>query len=46
MKLEFTFGLISNASGETSNNISLLKKAEILIASLPQFFVETLPVIF
>ena len=36
IKLEFTFGLISKASGGTSNNIWLSKNAAIFIANLPQ----------
>ena len=46
MKLELTFGLISNASGGTSKSIWVLKKAESFIDNLPQFLVATLPAIF
>ena len=46
IKLEVTFGLISKASGGTSNKISLSKKRAIFIASFPQFFVDFCPVIY
>ena len=43
MKLELTLGLISKASGGTSNNIWVSKKQDSLIESFPQFFDPIFP---